>query len=297
MNFKQIFEEWPNVSLVIIILFFIIIVEIVLIIYKWFCLDRRQQSLKERQTHELWLPTPELGDEHSIGDELSSFSEEHQMEDEINVIIDSDREEKQIEMFEQDHLTPDEQVFTTSDDNLSEDGLTVAVIESHEEYLETEQIHDLPTLAMNSKLRPPEEVNDSEEQNDVMTEFQPNKRQELEKNIFEKSFDLIEEYYEDYRGLKNQYLEEFNSSKNGKINWSRVFSNIYPDIRCYNSAIEWSGHCISYLNSRKKLDIYLLVDSLIEIFIRENEEFTGYRNNNFFEQFNIIKSWQHFRRQ
>ena len=131
---------------------------------------------------------------------------------------------------------------------------------------------------------------------DVVIESVTDQSELVEKLIFEMSLEIIEENYQNYCGLKQSYLEAYNSSTiNAKIKWNRVFSAIGLNGMCYTAAIEWTGDLLATINSRKKLDIYIMVDQLIEMRVGQMEESFGHRNNKFFERFNIIKSWQHFR--
>ena len=141
----------------------------------------------------------------------------------------------------------------------------------------------------------PEEKFELISQNTEKPKFEPKTEIKiLEKNIFEKSFELIEKSYSDsqYSGIKNSYSNAYNSSPNGQIDWHRIYLDLMAIGNGYTAAIRRTGRLLAIINAEEKQEIYSSVEKLIEL--KKNYDKRSDDSNIYNNTTEEIKAWTRF---
>ena len=126
-------------------------------------------------------------------------------------------------------------------------------------------------------------------------------RKLIEKQVFEKSFDLIGEKSNEekikFLRIKTKYQNEWNKLSKGlidRIDWHHLFPHLKPG--GYNQTILFVGKQLSNETDSIKLrEIYSLVEKLIKIREKENNRHRNNQDVQFKQHIYVINTWKKFR--
>lgn len=120
----------------------------------------------------------------------------------------------------------------------------------------------------------------------------------IERQIFEKSFELIGRSNGGHSGLRNKYVNAYNTSTEGRIDWHRVFPNLKSRGDGYIAAISYVSNLLPKSDSKEKREIYSLVDRLIKLRFEENQKFKDnpLHSQSYAGHHVTIEAWQKFKK-